>query len=210
MIFFEGTPTKSLDGKGDDRVAAAMASMSDQPSYKRSRLPKMCVDISEMCNNVMSIDTCKGVGKPEMLYGDFSDDGHDLSYFANTSAIAATLSVTFRDGYDGAYTIYYPYSGNIVNGEGNKVILNVPAYEAVIVMREDDNTADTPVIGEDVTTDGTEPSTDEPTPETTVEGAVTESLTDTEKGCSSALSASAALGVAVAAAAVLKKKKEDD
>lgn len=219
VIFFDGAPSKSLDGKSDDRVAAAMASMSDQPTYKRNRLPKMCVEISEMCNNIMSIDSCKGVGKTDVLYGDFADDGHDLSYFANSAATAATLSVTFRDGYDGAYTIYYPYSGNIESGSGNTIALSVPAYEAVIVMREDDNTADAPVIGEPETNE-TQPETEEPTaaptPETTVDSTVTEAPTDAEtkdeetQGCSSALSASVAtVAMAAAAAVALKKKKEN-
>ena len=217
VIFFDGTPTKSLDGKGDDRVTAAMASMSNQPSYKRNRLPKMCVDIAEMCNNIMSIGTCKGVGKTDVLYGDFADDSHDLSYFANSAATAATLSVTFRDGYDGAYTIYYPYSGNILSGEGNEISLSVPAYEAVIVMREDDNTADAPVIGGDETETqekpaDTEAPTAEPTPETSVGNNVTEAPTSqkNDKGCASVASAVSLVVMGMAAAVALKKKKEND
>ena len=106
-------------------------------------------------------------------------------------------------------------SGNIESGSGNKITLSVPAYEAVIVMREDDNTADAPVIGEDETE--TEPITEEPAPETTVEtDPITEAPTDVvscggdqEQGCASALSVSAAvLATACAAVVVLKKKKE--
>ncbi len=224
VIFVEGTPAKSLDGKSDDRVAAAMTSMSDQPSYKRNRIPKMCIDVAEMSNNILTIDSCKGVGKTDVLYGDFADDGHDLSYFANSAATAATLSVTFRDGYDGAYTIYYPYSGNIVSGSGNELNLAIPAYEAVIVMREDDNTADAPAIGDGETDtqpeteEPTEAPTDEPIPETTVGNndvteAPTDAVTDPQgnEGCSSVLSASVVVvGVAAAAAVALKKKKEND
>lgn len=213
VIFLGDEPSKSLDGKSDDRVAAAMEAMSKQPSYKANRLPKMCSDIAEMCNNIFSIDTCKGVGKTDVMYGDFADDSHDLSYFANSAATAATLSVTFRDGYDGDYTIYYPYSGNIESGSGNKLTLTVPAYEAVIVVREDDNTTDAPVIGDTET----EAPTAESTPETTVAGDVTETPTDAEtkgedeKGCASTLSATiATVGMAAAAAVVLKKKKEND
>lgn len=220
VIFVDDAPSKSLDGKGDDRVAAAMSAMSGQPNYRPNRIPKMCVDVAEMCNNIMSIDSCKGVGKTDVMYGDFADDGHDLSYFANSTATAATLSVTFRDGYDGAYTIYYPYSGNILSGEGNEISLSVPAYEAVIVMREDDNTTDAPVIDGNET--DTQPETEEPTaestPETTVNSnGMTEAPTDaatseggSEKGCASVLSVSAAMvGMAAAAAVVLQKKKED-
>lgn len=222
VIFVEDAPTKSLDGKGDDRVAAAMASMSEQPSYKRNRVPKMCIDVAEMSNNVMTIGTCQGVAKTDMLYGDFADDGHDLSYFANAASTAATLSVTFRDGYDGAYTVYYPYSGNIQSGSGNKVTLSIPAYEAVIVMREDDNTAKAPVIGGETETD-TQPETEEPTveptPETTVGNDATEAPTsvetsrgDEEKGCASVVSAAsvAVIGMATAVAVAFKKKKEND
>ena len=148
VVFVSDAPSKSLDGKGDDRVAAAMAAMSEQPSYKINRIPKMCIDVANMSNNILSIGTCKGAAKTDILYGDFMDDGHDLSYFANSSAAEATLSLTFRDGYDGAYTVYYPYSGNIESGSGNKISLSVPAYQAVIIMREDDNTADAPVVGD--------------------------------------------------------------
>lgn len=221
VIFVNDAPSKSLDGKGDDRVAAAMASMSEQPSYKRNRIPKMCVDIAEMCNNIMTINGCKGVAKSEMLYGDFADDGHDLSYFANSAATNATLSVTFRDGYSGAYTVYYPYSGNIESGEGNELTLNVPAYQAVIVMREDDNTAEAPVIGgetetEESTTPETEELPAESTPETqngASEETTATSVTDNgaDDGCASVASASlvSVLGISAAAAALLKKKKDN-
>ncbi|MBQ9781006.1 MAG: hypothetical protein IJW00_08685 [Clostridia bacterium] len=216
VIFVNDPPSKSLDGKTDNRVAAAMEAMSGQPSYTRSRIPKMCSDLSEKCNNILSINTCKGVGKTEVLYGDFADDSHDLSYFANSAATPATLSVVFRDGYDGAYTIYYPYSGNIQSGSGNKFTLSVPAYEAVIVMREDDNTADAPVIGGNESE--TEPATAEPSPETTAgSDPITEETTDAQpqgkdaKGCASALSASmATIGMAATAAVMLKKKKKND
>ncbi|MBE6585898.1 MAG: hypothetical protein E7645_05135 [Ruminococcaceae bacterium] len=226
VVFVNGTPDKSLDGKGDDRVVAAMASMNDQPSYKSNRIPKMCIDVANMSNNIMSIGSCLGAAKTEILYGDFADDTHDLSYFANTTASPATLSVTFRDGYDGTYTLYFPYSGNILSGSGNKISLSVPAYEAVIVMREDDNTADAPVIGGEnetqpaetspVDENPTDTATDEPSVDTIVtEAPATQAPTATQpvennEGCGSLLPASAVvLGAACAAAVALKKKEND-
>ncbi len=213
VIFFASAPTKSLDGKGDERVAAAMAAMSEQPSYRPNRISKMCIDIAEMSNNIMSLGTCLGVAKTDVLYGDFANDTHDLSYFANVAGNAATLSVTFRDGYDGAYSVYYPYSGNIERGSGNKISLSVPAYQAVIVVREDDNTADTPVIGEDE-------SDTQPSEESTVgQEPATEALTkaetseaNDEEGCASALSLStmAITAAATAATLILKKKEENE
>ncbi len=234
VIFVNDPPSKSLDGKSDDRVAAAMAAMSEQPSYKRTRIPKMCIDVAEMSNNILSIDTCRGVAKTDILYGDFMDDAHDLSYFANSSATDATLSLTFRDGYEGAYTVYYPYSGNIESGSGNKISLSVPAYQAAIIMREDDNTADAPVIGEPEDTDTSEDSTDdtpietptEPSEEqsteqpaeqstdanTRAEGMTTSdpaaTTADGEGGCASTLASFGVLLTASAAAVALKKKKE--
>ncbi|MBQ7316286.1 MAG: hypothetical protein IJW90_04155 [Clostridia bacterium] len=229
VIFVDGQPSKSLDGKSDDRVAAAMEAMSDQPSYKRARIPKMCIDVAEMSNNILAIGTCKGAAKTDILYGDFMDDAHDLSYFANSSATTATLSLTFRDGYDGPYTIYYPYSGNIESGSGNQISVSVPAYQAAIIMREDDNTADAPVIGGSEDTDSSENSTadtpiessSEPSDLSTDENA-TDAITqpenttvadpaattaDGEGGCASALASLGVLLTASVAAVTLKKKK---
>ncbi len=222
VIFLNGQPSKSLDGRGDERVAAAMASMSDQPSYKRNRIPKMCIDIAEMSNNILSIDACRGVAKTDILYGDFMDDAHDLSYFANSFSADATLSLSFRDGYDGAYTVYYPYSGNIESGSGNKISLNVPAYQAAIIMREDDNTADAPVIAVPEDTQAPEDNTDSTPIETSTEpadslssdaltqadGTTADTTVNNAGGCASAVASLGVLLTASAAAVSLKKKKE--
>lgn len=195
VIFMGDPPTHSLDGKTDDRVVAAMSAMADQPAYKRSTTAFLKT-VFEKCNNILSLDASTGIRRNSLLYGDFADEGHDISYLANIASISGKLTLSFRDGYDGAYTVYYPNSGLIEHGEGNTLTVTVPAYEAVLIMREDDNTKEPEIPADtmsptDIDTQATPSDETEPT------SSDSDVTTDASRGCASSVTLSTAAGICV-------------
>jgi len=138
-----------------------------------------------------------------VLYGDFMDAEHDIAFVANSTALDGKATLAFTDGYDGAYTVYYPHSGLIVSGSGNSVDIDLPAYCAVLIMREDKNEV------ENIPAE-TEPAETEPEEQSSTQGV--EQTTEQEQeqgkgGCKSAIGALPVMAAAAACAIVVSKKK---
>ncbi len=187
--------------EGDnERVSQAMATLADCDNFS---LTVAGTRIAKMASKTMKLTDLNGVTSKSVLYGEFIDASHDISYVANTTANNATASLVFTDGYDGAYTVYYPYTGNIESGSGNAVEIDLPAYCAVLIMREDENEVEkTPV-----TPESTETQTQQPTESDPAGSESTTRQEEQKKGCKSALGTLPLLAAAGAAMITLGKKK---
>ena len=200
---------KSITPDGGERVTAAMSQLSDCESYS---LTVAGTRISKLANNTLKLAKLDGgITSKQVLYGDFMDADHDIAYIANSCAIDGSATLEFTDGYTGAYTVYYPMTGEIVSGSGNSVAIYLPAYCAVLVVREDNNaTDDTPFgeSGEQTTPEDTTAPAEDPT----TEQDTTEDVTEQPGGCKSAVAGAAGtalLACALIGTAVVGKKKED-
>ncbi len=206
-VVFVGTgydDYKAVEAGGNERVSAAMAQLAE---CEQLTLTVASTRIAKMVSSTMQLTALDGVANESVLYGEFFDAEHDISYVANASGKDASASLEFTDGYDGAYTVYYPYTGNVTSGSGNKVEIDLPGYCAVLIVREDKNEADnTPFVPESTETDTQAPTETEPT------GSEQESEQEEQKsGCKSTLGALSVLAAAAAGAAVtLGKKKEKE
>ncbi len=195
------TDYKAIIANENDRVSAAMAKLSECDQFKASVASSR---ISKLANPTMKLTNLERLYSKNVLYGDFMDAEHDIAYVANTTAIDGKAMLAFTDGYDGAYTVYYPLSGLIENGSGNSVTIDLPAYCAVLIMREDKNEADnTPFVSaeqEESTSADTQAPDSESDEQTTDEQEV-------KGGCKSAIGALPVFAAAAACAIVASKKK---
>ena len=204
-VVFVGTDYedyKAIEADGNERVSAAMAQLADCDKFA---LNVAGSHIANLATRTMKLTALDGVTNQSVLYGEFIDAEHDIAYVANSAGTDATASLEFTDGYEGAYTVYYPYSGNVVSGSGNKVDIDLPAYCAVLIVREDKNEVNNTPAAPDTT----EAETEQPTESTPESESKIESNTQEQQksGCKSALGAFSAVVSACAGAVVLGKKK---
>ena len=198
---------KATDVDGDARVSAAMASLADCDQFKSS---VAATRISKMANHFMKLTALDALTSQTVLYGEFMDETHDIAYVANSTNQNGKATLEFTDGYAGAYTVYYPHDGMIVSGSGSSVSIDLPAYCAVLIMREDDNKVDnTPITPPQ--TETTQPETNAPETESSEQQTEGESESESEGksegGCKSALGAIPVIAMAAAGAAIASKKK---
>ena len=203
-VVFVGTSYdayKATVADGDERVSAAMAQLADCEQYALNVAGSR---IAKLATRTLKLTSLDGVNSKRILYGEYFDASHDIGYFANSTEYDATATATFIDGYDGAYTIYYPYTGNIVSGSGNEIAFEIPAYCAVLIIREDKNEIDNTPAAPDTT----EVQTAQPDQDTT-DGESGDSTEQQEQksGCKSALNALSVIAIAGAGAIALGKKK---
>jgi len=158
-VVFVGTSYeeyKAIETDGNESVSAAMAALADCDNYSPTTAG---ASISNLATRTMKLTDAKGSTSKTVLYGEFIDADHDISYVANSSSVDNKVSLTFTDGYDGAYTVYYPNFGNIKSGCGNEVTIDLPAYCAVLIVREDDNEVENrPITPESIEQENTQPS----------------------------------------------------
>ncbi len=196
---------KAIDADENQRVSAAMEQLSDCDQFKQS---VASTRISKMAHNAMKLTALDTLNTKNVLYGDFIDAEHDIAFVANSTALDGKATLAFTDGYDGAYTVYYPYSGLIVSGSGNEVDVDLPAYCAVLIVREDKNEIEN-VPAQTEPAETTPPETD-PAEQTTPETDPAEQTTEdaaSEGGCKSAIGAIPVIAAAAACAVVVSKKK---
>ncbi len=195
---------KATTVDGGERVSAAMAHLADCESYS---LTVAGTRIAKLASKVLKITKLDGgPASKQLLYGDFMDAVHDIAYIANSCATNGSATLEFTDGYTGEYTVYYPMTGEIVSGSGNSVTIDLPAYCAVLIVREDNNaTDDTPFDnGDERTTPADTTAPDASAPEDT-----SDDSTEQPGGCKSAIAGAALLATAlVGTAVVIGKKKE--
>ena len=202
-VVFVGTEYgdyKATEQNANERVSAAMAQLADCDTFALNVAGSR---IAKLATRTLKLTGLDGTTSKSILYGEFFDATHDVCYYANSSELDAKATATFTDGYDGAYTVYYPYTGNIVSGSGNEVEFDLPAYCAVLIMREDTNEIDnTPAEPDTTEAQTAQPSESDP-----------ESQTEEQQksGCKSelgALSLLAAGAIGVGATVFGKKKRK--
>ncbi len=191
---------KAIMAEENDRVIAAMAKLSDCDQFKQT---VAATRISKMASRTLKMTALDTLNTKNVLYGDFMDAEHDIAFVANSTALDGKATLAFTDGYDGAYTVYYPLSGLIVSGSGNSVDIDLPAYCAVLIMREDKNEVENIPVE-------TEPAETEPEEQSSTQGV--EQTTEQEQeqgkgGCKSAIGALPIMAAAAACAIVVSKKK---
>ena len=191
---------KAIMAEENDRVSAAMAKLSDCDQFKQT---VAATRISKMASRTLKMTALDTLNTKNVLYGDFMDAEHDIAFVANSTALDGKATLAFTDGYDGAYTVYYPHSGLIVSGSGNSVDIDLPAYCAVLIMREDKNEVENIPVE-------TEPAETEPEEQSSTQGV--EQTTEQEQeqgkgGCKSAIGALPVMAAAAACAIVVSKKK---
>ena len=197
---------KATDLDGNERVSAAMQQLSDCNYYKASVASSR---VSKLINHTMKLTDLDVLHSKNVLYGEFMDAAHDISYVANTTADNGKATLAFTDGYDGAYTVYYPYTGMIESGSGNSVSIDLPAYCAVLIMREDNNEADNTPFMPAEQEKPTQSETQAPDAETETDNPASTEQDTAQGGCKSALAAVPAMVAAAACAVVIGKKKKD-
>ncbi len=216
VIFVGDQPEYGMTAEEDARVAAAMATMADAPAYKTGD-DGIYADLSQYVDRLMQVKTQAGKNEG-FLMADFATDGREITYLVNTTLSEIRLQASYCDGYEGTVTLYYPANGMIESVKATKnMTVTLPAYEAVLVVREstayvEHLAAHTPYVEENTET---QPDTDPVTESDT--SSVTDGPTaadgtepaDKEEGCASLLAGSAALTAAVASAACLWRKRED-
>ena len=194
---------KAIDANDSERVSAAMEKLADCEQFKQT---VAATRISKMANKAMKLTALDTLNTKNVLYGDFIDAEHDIAFVANSTALDGKATLAFTDGYDGAYTVYYPYSGLIVSGSGNEVDVDLPAYCAVLIVREDKNEIEN-VPAQTEPAETTPPET-EPGEQTDPESSEkTTEDTANEGGCKSAIGAIPVIAAAAACAVVVSKKK---
>lgn len=202
---------KALDANNNELVSTAMEKLADCDVFKTSVASNR---ISKMITRTMKLTDLTGLTSKSVLFGEFFDADHDVTYVANSTDTDGTATLEFVDDYNGAYTVYYPHSGMIENGSGNSVQIDLPAYCAVLIMREDKNEADNTPYAPSEEQETTDADTQAPeqsessdsTSEQNIEESTTEEST-TEGGCKSVLGAACMVTATAACAVVLSKKK---
>ena len=199
---------KAIDANDNERVIAAMEKLSDCDQFKQT---VAATRISKMATRTLKLTALDTLNTKNVLYGDFIDTEHDIAFVANSTALDGKATLAFTDGYDGAYTVYYPYSGLIVSGSGNEVDIDLPAYCAVLIVREDKNEIENvPAQTEpaETTPPETDPAQTEPGEQTDPESSEkTTEDTANEGGCKSAIGAIPVIAAAAACAVIVSKKK---
>ena len=193
---------KSITAEGDARVSAAMEKLADCDVFKSTVAGNR---IAKMATRTMKLTDIDGVTSKNVLFGEFFDAEHNVSYVANASDVNGRATLEFADGYDGAYTVYYPYTGMIENGSGNCVEIDLPAYCAVLIVRAQKNETDNTPFESETSADPQTPETDT---ETRGEGEQSGEQGQEKSGCKSALGAIPLLTAAIAAGAVAVNKKK--
>jgi hypothetical protein len=206
VIFVETKPSHAMRADQDDEVCAIMDAI---PSRVRNEMDASLIkDIIKNTNHLLSISRISNLSGTGLLYGDFADDTHEISFMVNTTEQDGSLTLSYKDGYTGTYTVYYPGSAMIEEYAGEATI-TVPRYEGVFVVRGKDEDITTPTDTETETDALTESASDtESTSSDTKTD--TDAVPDGEKaGCKSALSVYVPAVVAgVVSTFIFRKKKK--
>ena len=150
VIFVESKPTHATS-YGDD--AELRSIVNGMPSIHRAAFDAgLLRDVINNANNLLSISRLSGMPRERLLYGDFTDDDHEISFVVNSSEQDGTMTLSYKDGYEGTYFVYYPGNAMIEAYTGAATV-TVPRYQGVFVIRCEEETVT------DTTTD-TETQTD--------------------------------------------------
>ena len=159
VIFVESKPSHATAYGKDSQLCAIINAMPS--SFRAEFDTSLRGELMNAANNLLAISNLSGMTGDRMLYGDFTDDVHEISFVVNSSDQDGVITLAYQDGYAGTYFVYYPGSAMIEEHAGTSTI-TIPRYQGVFVVRyeeesETDTTTppaeDTVMIG-DLTNDG--------------------------------------------------------
>jgi len=194
VFFYNAVPTHALTPDLEDEIAKIMAEFENEAIYSVNALMKKV----RKCISTNLTVRASGDNASALLMGDFESEDRDVTFLVNSSESKLAVKWNYTDGYEGVATIYYPGSGNIVTVDMSEGVasITIPAYEGVLIVREDENdlthgiedatedtTEDTAEdttedIAKDTTEDITKDTTEDTTEDVSVD--VTEDTTDVD------------------------------
>lgn len=206
----------------EEEVKAIIDRISDKvvsASKTSVLLKKMGNMITRNLNTKVTIGTAS-----RFMMADFESEDHDVSFLVNASDSPMTVKWNYSDGYEGSASVYYPGNGNIVKvdmSEGAATLV-IPAYEGVLIVREDDNRNDdmlTDETTEEITDEITEDTTEEVADETTeavddtteapVDETTANQIEEPKKGgCGSTVGGSVAVVIGAVGGMALSRRKK--
>ena len=156
VIFVESKPTHATTYGDDARLRSIVDGMTSL--YRAEFDTDLLRSLMNTSNNLLNISIISGLSGDRMLYGDFTDDVHEISFVVNTSPSDGTMTLSYKDGYDGTYFVYYPGNAKIEEYTGTATV-TIPRYQGVFVVRYDEDATapeeqPTVMVG-DLTNDGT-------------------------------------------------------
>ena len=137
VFFYKTTPAYALTSGGEEQIASIMAGFKNEEIYSLNSLMK---SVRSCVVTNLSVEVLSGKDKA-LLMGDFESADRDVTFLVNTGDTKMNVEWSYTDGFKGVATIYYPGSGNIVSVDMSHgaMEITIPAYEGVLVVREDEN-----------------------------------------------------------------------
>ena len=134
VLFIGNIPAYSTGMDGDEAVAAMAQKLAEGHFYNRAGSSTIR-EIAGYAANRILLSENKNISMSDLFCGDFRTDEQEITFVVNSTASDGTVTLTYADGYAGAYTVYYPGSGMIEKCTGAASV-TIPAYEGVFVIRE--------------------------------------------------------------------------
>ena len=132
VIFVETKPTHATAYGQDGTLSTVLNQMPS--SFRASFDATLVSDLLGNTNHLLTISNVSGMSKDRLLYGDFTDDIHEISFVVNSSDTDGTMTLSYKDGYADTYFVYDPSSAMIREYTGTATI-TIPRYQGVFVVR---------------------------------------------------------------------------
>lgn len=204
VILVGDTPTHGLCLEQEEAIAALMAKLEGQPTFKSGTTRYLIEELDECAHRELTLLGIMG-DRGNLLMADFENAEHDVTFLVNASYNDTTVTLAYTDGYTGTAVLYHPETGYIETlTVGTGVEITVPACRGLILARDAENgREDVPYVPEE--TEETFTETAEGTDSDTLFSEL--STEESRGGCRSAVSVTAGLTAAVACAVVLRRRK---
>lgn len=212
VLFYNISPTHGLKSGEEPEISSIMEGFDSETIYSYSSL------IRKLKESVLTNITLNAASEiPEsLLMGDFETESKDITFFVNTSDAPIEIKWRYTDSYKGKTTMYYPGSGNIEDADMSvgSVSVTIPAYEGVLVVRDDENDLSHGIDDENTVPDD-DGDDDCLIPDSNTPGEVTTSDTDGDasgkkKGCRSFVGTYCVSILAILGGAVIVKRRKED
>lgn len=210
VAFVESDIKHGLVPGQEDEVKTIVDRISDKV-ITASRSAVLVRKIVNLISHDLTAKVVSGL-RERFMMADFESEDHDVSFLINASSKDMTVKWNYTDGYIGRADIYYPGSGNIETVEMSEGVVTVviPAYEGILIVREDSNSKVEEATTEQTAEETTRGATEE------ASGTFDETSGQTEnsakKGCRSTFGGSAIVVAFCAVCGMIasRRKKENN
>ncbi len=160
VAFVDSDIKHGLVAGQEDEVKVIIDRISDKV-ITASRSSVLVKKIVNLISHDLTAKVVNG-SRERFMMADFESEDRDVSFLVNASAKDMTVKWNYTDGYDGKADIYYPGSGNIeaVDMSEGVITVVIPAYEGILIVREDDNVKIEEGTGEGAAEQTTKEATD--------------------------------------------------